>query len=125
MRGGNLMKKVLLSLILFVSVFYPIRLNVQANDVQPYVIATEGPVYGYCGSNGRITTVYVGRITLNGRGTIIKKITPIGVFDTVSNPYVKFQYTDNTNTSTIPYDTGNYNANSLTPDIGDFGACPF
>lgn len=119
------MKKVLLSLILLVSVIYPIKLNVQANEVQPFAIAVDGPIYGYCNSNGRITTVYVGRVTLNGRGTVVKSITPIGVYDTVSNPYVKFQYTDNTGAKTIPYDSGNYDVNSLTPDFGDFGACPF
>lgn len=119
------MKKVLLSLILFVSVFYPIRLNVQANDVQPYVIAIEGPIYGYCSSNGRITTVYNGRVTLNGRGTRVTSITSIAEYGSSINPYVVFEYKYNTGATTVPYRSGNYDVNSLTPDIGDFGACPF
>lgn len=118
------MKKLLLSIALIISVFYPLNISANSEEIQPYMVATEGPIYGYCNNQGRIVIAYVSTVTIPGGGNRVASITTSGVYDS-STPFVVFTYTDNTGASTTPYFDLTYNQNYVFRDTGDFGACPF
>lgn len=120
------MKKILSCILSFSILIVGLLTNgvlaVENNEITPYVVAYQGPVYGYC-TGARITTQYIASVYTTTRVKEIRSKLEMEGENSMVNSYVVYIYEETNGNITIPYYHHNHDGYFIEL-TGDFGPCP-